>query len=64
MGYINFTSLNGETQKVLVPIFNPSYPSIDEIKGLYVEKNGYVSIDVTGFHRKREIGEIKFKEIE
>lgn len=64
LGYINFTSLNGETQKVLVPIFNPSYPSIDEIKGLYVEKNGYVSIDVTGFHRKREIGEIKFKEIE
>ncbi len=41
-------------------VFNPAGPSVEELKGLYVESNGYVSIDAAKFHRKQEIGEIKF----
>lgn len=59
-GSITVQSAGGRTESVFVSVFNPAGPSREELKGMYVETNGYVSIDAAGFHRKREAGEIKF----
>lgn len=59
-GNITVQSADGRTENVFVSVFNPARPSREELKGMYVETNGYVSIDAAGFHRKRELGEIKF----
>ena len=63
-GYIEFTAPDCESQKVYVSVFNPADLDRDTLKGLYVENNGYISIDATEFHRKREIGDIKFDIVE
>ena len=63
-GSIDISSGSGEKQTVFVSVFNPETPSVEELKGLYVENNGYVSIDATGFHRKREDANIKFDVVE
>lgn len=60
LGNVKIQSADGRTESVFVSVFNPAAPSQEELKGMYVEKNGYVSVDAAGFHRKREIGEIKF----
>lgn len=57
-------SANKEKKVVYISIFNPSNPSIEEVKGLYMENNGYVSIDAAGFQRKLETNDIKFKIVE
>ncbi len=44
---------------VLVSVFNPVSPIRDEVQGLYVEENGYISIPVVDFHRKFESKDIK-----
>lgn len=49
---------------VFVSVFNPLAPAVEEVKGCYVENNGYVSIDAAGFHRKQESEDIKFDVIE
>lgn len=59
-GSIDIVSGSGEKKTVFVSVFNPESPSIEELKGLYVENNGYVSIDATGFHRKYEDENVKF----
>jgi hypothetical protein len=46
-------------KRVYLSVFNPSAPSADELSGLYVETNGYVSIPAAGFHRKVENKEIR-----
>ena len=63
-GSIDIYTDEDEKKTIFVSVFNPATPSVEELKGLYVENNGYVSIDAAGFHRKKEIGEIKFDIVE
>lgn len=62
-GEIEFTSGN-TTEKVLLSVFNPTLPSLAEVKGLYIEDNGVISIAGAAFHRKRETDEIKMQIID
>lgn len=57
-GYVEFNS-GDQKDRVLISVFNPVSPSRDEVQGLYVEENGYISIPATGFHRKFENNDIK-----
>ena len=43
-----------KTETVYLPIFNPVSPSVNELKGMYVEDNGCVSINPGLYHRKQE----------
>jgi hypothetical protein len=63
-GSIEFLTDRGESKTVYLSVFNPERPSVEEVKGLYVENNGYVSIDAAGFHRKSEKRAVKFSIIE
>ncbi|WP_277510997.1 glycosyl hydrolase 115 family protein [Ereboglobus sp. PH5-5] len=60
LGAVNI-SAGGEIKQVLVSVFNPRVPSLDEIAGLYVEDNGCVSIPAAGFHRKTENAKVKMR---
>ena len=60
---INILS-NGGNQKVFVSLLNPSTPSVEDLEKLYVEDNGIVAVDATGFHRKKETDEIHFSILE
>lgn len=51
-------------EKIYLPVFNPAYPTVGELKGWYVEDNGCVSINPGKFHRKVENEDIKMKVIE
>lgn len=62
-GHVEFSSGNN-TEKVLISVFNPSTPSVADLKGLFVEDNGVISIAGADFHRKRENNEIKMQIIE
>ncbi len=62
-GIIEITSVQGEKENVYVSVFNPSAPSQDEMDTLFVEHNGYVSIDAARFHRKVENKSVKMIEI-
>ena len=53
-GLITLRDNNGTEQTVMVSAFNPATPSIEELKGLYVEDNGVISIPAAGFMRKNE----------
>ena len=55
---------NGGDEKVFLSLLNPSSPSADDLKDLYIEDNGVVAIDVTGYHRKKETEEIRFSVVE
>ena len=57
---INILS-NGGNEKIFVSLLNPTAPSSAELKDVYIEDNGVVSIDATRFHRKKETEEIQFK---
>lgn len=59
-GNITLSSAKGGSEKILLSVFNPAAVSREDLKGLYVEDNGTVSIDPAGFHRKTENEEIKF----
>lgn len=61
-GEIEITSGN-KTEKVYLPVFNPQSPTVEELKGLYVEDNGCVSINAGVFHRKKENKDIKITTI-
>ena len=62
VGEIVITS--GEKIKtVYLPIFNPVSPSVADLKGLYVEDNGCVSINGGLYHRKQENEEISIRTI-
>lgn len=43
-----------KNETVYLPIFNPVSPSVNELKGMYVEDNGCVSINPGLYHRKQE----------
>ncbi|WP_270439422.1 glycosyl hydrolase 115 family protein [Bacteroides bouchesdurhonensis] len=59
LGTLEISSANGEKENVYVSVFNPSSPSLAEMDTLFVEHNGYVSIDAASFHRKVENKDIK-----
>ena len=41
-------------QKVIVSAFNPQNVDQEDLKGLFVEQNGYISIPAADFHRKTD----------
>ena len=53
-----------QSEKVLVSLFNPTAPSRAELRGIYVENNGCVSIPAAGRHRVRENDRIKITAVE
>ena len=53
-----------QSEKVLVSLFNPTAPSRAELRGIYVENNGCVSIPAAGCHRVRGNDRIKITAIE
>jgi len=53
-GLITLKDNNGTEQNIMVSTFNPTTPSMEELKGLYVEDNGVISIPAAGFMRKNE----------
>lgn len=53
-----------QSEKVLVSLFNPTAPSQAELRGIYVENNGCVSIPAAGCHRVRENDRIKITAVE
>lgn len=42
----------GKEENVFVSLFNPASPRPEELKGMYFEENGYVSMDPSNFQRK------------
>lgn len=46
-------------ERVYVSVFNPPSPSLTEMDSLFVEHNGYVSINASDYHRKVENDDIK-----
>lgn len=62
VGEIEISS-GSRVEKVFVPVFNPSTPSVESLKGIYVEDNGCVSINAGKFHRKQENADIKIRTI-
>lgn len=52
-----------KTETVYLPIFNPPSPGVDELKGMYVEDNGCVSINPGLYHRKQENRDITIRTI-
>ena len=63
LGTLEITSDSGEKENVFISVFNPSSPSLAEVDTLFVEHNGYVSIDAARFHRKLENDAIKMRMI-
>lgn len=61
-GNIEVTAGN-EKENILISVFNPVSPSLAEVKGIYMEDNGYISIDAAGYHRKIENDDIKIRHI-
>lgn len=59
LGTLDITSDRGEKESVYISVFNPTSPSLAEMDTLFVENNGYVSIDAASFHRKVENDAIK-----
>ena len=53
-----------QSEKVLVSLFNPTAPSRAELRGIYVENNGCVSIPAARCHRVRENDRIKITAVE
>lgn len=62
-GTVTIKDDSGVQENVLVSIFNPSSPTREDLNGIYVQHNGYVSIDAAGYHRKRENDAIKIIDI-
>lgn len=62
-GTVCVEDASGAKENVLVSVFNPASPSVDELKGIYVQHNGYISIDAAGYHRKRGNDRIKIIDI-
>jgi len=62
-GIINLSSENN-SEVVYVSVFNPVSPSVEELKGIYVEDDGYVSIDAAGYHREKTSEDISFRMID
>lgn len=62
VGEVEIVSGN-RRETVFVPVFNPASPAVEELRGLYVEENGCVSINAGRFHRKRENDDIRIRTV-
>lgn len=62
-GEIVFTSEDIQ-EKVGISVFNPKDLHIKDVKDLYIEDNGVISIAAADFHRKRETDDIKMQIID
>ncbi len=62
-GTVTIKDGSGVQENVLVSVFNPSSPTREDLNGIYVQHNGYVSIDAAGYHRKRENDAIRIIDI-
>lgn len=62
-GIINIKGENAGEDKIYVSVFNPSSPSLAQMDSLFVEHNGYVSINAADFSRKIENKVIEIKAI-
>lgn len=62
-GSIEFRA-GDQVRRVIVSLFNPATPSRDDLRGMYVESNGVVSIPGAGYHRLRENGDIDIRVVE
>ncbi len=60
-GVIEITGRDAGKENVYVSVFNPSSPSLKEMDSLFVEHNGYISINAADFHKKVENENIKIK---
>ena len=60
-GNIQFTGPGGQKKMVLVSALNPAAPACEEVKGLYMEDNGCISIPAADYHRKHENNSIRMK---
>lgn len=60
-GEIEFTDNNGGREVVLVSAFNPAKPALAATAPVFVEDNGYVSIDAAHFSRKFENKDVKIQ---
>ncbi|MDR0510680.1 MAG: glycosyl hydrolase 115 family protein [Rikenellaceae bacterium] len=60
-GTVEIEGSDGSRERVFVSAFNPPSPTVEELRGLYVQHNGYISIDAAGFHRKSENDAIKVR---
>ena len=58
-GSVTVQDAEGNSEMILVSVFNPASPTLDEVRGMYVQDNGYISIDAAGYHRKKENDKIK-----
>ena len=63
LGSLTIGDAAGNSKSVLISVFNPVSPTPGEVKGLYIQHNGYISIDAANFHRKRENDAIKIRPI-
>ncbi len=63
LGSLTIEDAEGNNRQVLVSVFNPATPTLDEVKGLYVQHNGCISIDAAGYHRKRENDAIRIRTV-
>lgn len=59
-GKITVSDAAGNSEDVLVSLFAPESPTREELAGMYVQHNGYISIPASGYHRKNENESIKF----
>lgn len=62
-GTVTIKDGSGVQENVLVSVFNTSSPTREDLNGIYVQHNGYVSIDAAGYHRKRENDAIRIIDI-
>lgn len=63
LGELDIVSDRGEKERVYISVFNPASPPLAEMDNLFVETNGYVSINAAGYHRKVENEAIKMRVI-
>jgi hypothetical protein len=61
-GKISIT-VPGKEEEIFVSAINPEKPDKGELKGLFVEDNGYIIISPNHFNRKNEDDKIKFIEM-
>lgn len=52
-----------DVRPVLLTVMNPASPRPEELKGLYLEENGCVSIDPARYHRKHDTEQVKIHTI-
>lgn len=63
LGSLRIEDADGNGTQVLVSVFNPLSPTREEVKGLFIQHNGCISIGAADFHRKRENDVIRIRTI-